>query len=147
LIRYGRPPKGSRTEQRGLAAQAHIQQEVKYLCEIIKSMGRKSDDLSTTTYEITFKELFDVCIKRCSSYLHDNFLLSFIQIFQINSLVFFFEHVNMVLFIFLMNMKYYFKANMIMLKLFFFKSHQTINQLTLQFILRIFTIRFIIVLN
>ena len=58
LIRYGRPPKGSRTEQRGLAAQAHIQQEVKYLCEIIKTMGRKSNDSST--YEITFKELFDV---------------------------------------------------------------------------------------
>ena len=62
LIRYGRPPKGSRTEQRGLAAQAHIQQEVKYLCEIIKNMGQKSDDLSSSTYEITFKELFDVCI-------------------------------------------------------------------------------------
>lgn len=58
LIRYGRPPKGSRTEQRGLAAQAHIQQEVKYLCEIIKNMGTKSADSSH--YEITFKELFDV---------------------------------------------------------------------------------------
>ncbi|CAF1181335.1 unnamed protein product [Adineta ricciae] len=56
---YGRPPKGSRTEQRGLAAQAHIQQEVKYLCEIIKSMGTKLDDSSTSTYEITFKQLFD----------------------------------------------------------------------------------------
>jgi hypothetical protein len=63
FIRYGRPPKGSRTEQRGLAAQAHIQQEVKYLCEIIKIIGHKRNDLSTSTYEITFKELFDVCIK------------------------------------------------------------------------------------
>lgn len=62
LIRYGRPPKGSRTEQRGLAAQAHIHHEVKYLCEIIKNMGIKQDDLSTSNYEITFKELFDVCI-------------------------------------------------------------------------------------
>ncbi|CAF1188212.1 unnamed protein product [Rotaria sordida] len=56
---YGRPPKGSRTEQRGLAAQAHIQQEVKYLCETIKSLGKKLDDSSTSTYEITFKQLFD----------------------------------------------------------------------------------------
>ncbi len=62
LIRYGRPPKGSRTEQRGLAAHAHIQQEVKYLCEVIKSMGQKLDDSPTPTYEITFKQLFDVCI-------------------------------------------------------------------------------------
>ncbi|UJR14145.1 hypothetical protein I4U23_001139 [Adineta vaga] len=56
---YGRPLKGSRTEQRGLAAQAHIQQEVKYLCEIIRSMGRQLDDSSTSIYEITFKQLFD----------------------------------------------------------------------------------------
>ncbi|CAF4197980.1 unnamed protein product [Rotaria sp. Silwood2] len=56
---YGRPPKGSRTEQRGLAAQAHIQQEVKYLCETIQSLGKKLDDSSTLTYEITFKQLFD----------------------------------------------------------------------------------------
>jgi len=62
LIRYGRPPKGSRTEQRGLAAHAHIQQEVKYLCEIIKSMGSKLNDSSTSTYQITFKQLFDVCM-------------------------------------------------------------------------------------
>ena len=62
LIRYGRPPKGSRTEQRGLAAQAHIQQEVKYLCEIIKSMGQKVEHPSISTYEVTFKQLFDVCI-------------------------------------------------------------------------------------
>ncbi|CAF1103654.1 unnamed protein product [Adineta steineri] len=54
---YGRPPKGSRTEQRGLAAQAHIQQEVKYLCEIIKNMGEK--DNNSSTYTITFKQLFD----------------------------------------------------------------------------------------
>jgi hypothetical protein len=74
LIRYGRPPKGSRTEQRGLAAQAHIQQEVKYLCEIIKSMGQKRDDSSTLTYEITFKELFDVCINIISSYFNYNFI-------------------------------------------------------------------------
>jgi len=67
-IRYGRPPKGSRTEQRGLAAQAHIQKEVKYLCEIIKIMGQKRDDLSISNYEITFKELFDVCIS--SFFLH-----------------------------------------------------------------------------
>ena len=58
LFRYGRPPKGSRTEQRGLDAQAHIQQEVKYLCEIIQNMGRQQEN---STYEITFKELFDVC--------------------------------------------------------------------------------------
>ncbi|CAF1208547.1 unnamed protein product [Rotaria magnacalcarata] len=57
---YGRPLKGSRTEQRGLAAQVHIQQEVKYLCETIKNLGQKTDNSSTTSkYEITFKQLFD----------------------------------------------------------------------------------------
>ena len=58
--RYGRPPKGSRTEQRGLAAQAHIQQEVRYLCEIIKAMGEPMGDTPAPVYEITFKQLFDV---------------------------------------------------------------------------------------
>jgi hypothetical protein len=125
LIRYGRPPKGSRTEQRGLAAQAHIQQEIKYLCEIIKSMGQKRDDLSTSIYEITFKELFDVCIHIFFLKIRILSITSSIQIFQINLLVFFFEHENMVIFIFLMNMKYYFKANMIRLKLLFFIYHRT----------------------
>jgi hypothetical protein len=125
-IRYGRPPKGSRTEQRGLAAQAHIQKEVKYLCEIIKIMGQKRDDLSTSNYEVTFKELFDVCISSFfSSFFNHNFIISSTQIFPTNLLVFFFEHENMVIFIFLMNMKYYFKANMIMLKLLFFICHRT----------------------
>ena len=59
-IRYGRPPKGSRTEQRGLAAQAHIHQEVKYLCEIIQNLGDNVSQSSTPSFQITFRKLFDV---------------------------------------------------------------------------------------
>lgn len=79
LFRYGRPPKGSRTEQRGLAAQAHIEQEVKYLCDIIKNLGQKVDDSSTSKYEITFKQLFDVCILSFCFLLlsENNFVFSF----------------------------------------------------------------------
>ena len=110
-IRYGRPPKGSRTEQRGLAAQAHIQQEMKYLCEIIRSMGQKQDN---STHQITFKQLFDVCMHNFDADSNESSLISSIQIFQTNSLVSFFEHENMVIFLFQRNMKYCFKEDMIM---------------------------------
>ena len=60
FFRYGQPPKGSRTEERGLAAQAHIQQEVRFLCETIKTIGTEVENESMTIYEITFKQLFDV---------------------------------------------------------------------------------------
>jgi hypothetical protein len=81
--RYGRPPKGSRTEQRGLAAQAHIQQEVRYLCEIIKAMGEPTGDSPAPVYEITFKQLFDVR-SRCSVRISSQRLLFLVlhQYFQ-----------------------------------------------------------------
>ena len=61
------------------------------------------------------------------------FSSSSIQIFRINSLAFFFELVNMVIFIFPMNTKLYFKANMIKFKSFFLKIPQIHNYLRVYF--------------
>lgn len=55
--RYGRPPEGSKTEQRGLAAGAHISNEVVFLCEMINEYGIPNDD---DTVSITFGELFQI---------------------------------------------------------------------------------------
>lgn len=55
--RYGKPPEGSKTEQRGLAAGAHISNEVVFLCEMINEYGTTNED---GTVWITFGELFQV---------------------------------------------------------------------------------------
>lgn len=55
--RYGRPVEGSKTEQRGLAAGAHISNEVAFLCEMINEYGTPGEN---GTAWITFGELFQV---------------------------------------------------------------------------------------
>lgn len=54
---YGRPVEGSKTEKRGLAAGAHIGNEVQYLCSIITEFGEPCEDGSTV---ISFGELFEI---------------------------------------------------------------------------------------
>ncbi|XP_028834613.1 actin-binding Rho-activating protein [Denticeps clupeoides] len=41
---YGRPPEGSRTEQRGRDAHSHIGREVQELCAVIRDIGRSGGD-------------------------------------------------------------------------------------------------------
>ncbi|XP_007432787.1 actin-binding Rho-activating protein-like [Python bivittatus] len=53
---YGRPPEGSKTEQRGKHAHAHIGKEVEELCLVIRSIGKRGQDGQV---RITFKCLFD----------------------------------------------------------------------------------------
>lgn len=53
---YGRPPEGSKTEQRGKNAHTHIGKEVEELCLVIRSAGEKGQDGHV---RITFKQLFD----------------------------------------------------------------------------------------
>ncbi|KFM64341.1 Actin-binding Rho-activating protein, partial [Stegodyphus mimosarum] len=55
--RYGRPVEGSKTEQRGLAAGAHISNEVIFLCEMISEYGTPGENETTW---ITFGELFQI---------------------------------------------------------------------------------------
>lgn len=55
--RYGKPPEGSKTEKRGLAAGSHISNEIVFLCEMIYEYGIPNDD---GTVSITFGELFQV---------------------------------------------------------------------------------------
>ena len=118
--RYGRPPKGSRTEQRGIAAQAHIQQEVRYLCEIIKTIGEPTGDTPASVYEITFKQLFDVGSRYFVRTTIRILTFSSIQIFPTNSSVFSFAPASTATFIFPTSTKFYFKTNMITWKLLFF---------------------------
>lgn len=53
---YGRPKHGSKTEQRGKDAHAHLGREVQELCCIIESIGEKSSDGNIS---VTFKRLFE----------------------------------------------------------------------------------------
>ncbi|XP_044281063.1 actin-binding Rho-activating protein-like [Varanus komodoensis] len=53
---YGRPPEGSKTEQRGKDAHSHIGREVEELCLVIRSVGKRGQD---GYVRITFKQLFD----------------------------------------------------------------------------------------
>lgn len=53
---YGRPLEGSKTEQRGKDAHAHIGKEVEELCLIIRNTGKREQDGQV---RITFKQLFD----------------------------------------------------------------------------------------
>lgn len=55
--RYGRPPEGSKTEKRGLAAGSHISNEIVFLCEMMNEYGIPNED---GTVSITFGELFQV---------------------------------------------------------------------------------------
>uniref|UniRef100_A0A8C0H285 Uncharacterized protein n=1 Tax=Chelonoidis abingdonii TaxID=106734 RepID=A0A8C0H285_CHEAB len=41
---YGRPPEGSKTEQRGKDAHTHVGKEVEELCLIMRNIGEKGDD-------------------------------------------------------------------------------------------------------
>ncbi|CAI5770067.1 Hypothetical predicted protein [Podarcis lilfordi] len=53
---YGRPPEGSKTEQRGKDAHTHIGKEVEELCLVISNVGERGQDGQV---RITFKQLFD----------------------------------------------------------------------------------------
>ncbi|KAL8186485.1 UNVERIFIED_CONTAM: hypothetical protein K2H54_072248 [Gekko kuhli] len=53
---YGRPPEGSKTEQRGKDAHTHIGKEVEELCLVIRNVGMTGQDGHV---KITFKQLFD----------------------------------------------------------------------------------------
>lgn len=54
---YGKPPEGSKTEQRGKDAQSHICREVEELCTVIKEIGRSGEDNGKITVE--FGTLFE----------------------------------------------------------------------------------------
>jgi hypothetical protein len=53
---YGCPVKGSKTEARGLKAAAHLNQEMKELCSIIRQYGAECHD----GYVILFGDLFQI---------------------------------------------------------------------------------------
>ncbi|CAL1266031.1 unnamed protein product [Larinioides sclopetarius] len=55
--RYGKPPEGSKTEKRGMAAGAQISNEVLFLCEMIAQYGVPNED---STASISFGELFQI---------------------------------------------------------------------------------------
>jgi len=57
MFSFCRPPAGSLTEKRGLAAERHIQTEIIFLCETIYQYGEKYED---GTAAIPFGELFSV---------------------------------------------------------------------------------------
>ncbi|KPP79800.1 actin-binding Rho-activating protein-like [Scleropages formosus] len=53
---YGRPPQGSKTEQRGFDAHSHVGREVRELCGIIRDVGRSCEDGSVI---VEFGRLFE----------------------------------------------------------------------------------------
>ncbi|KFP78410.1 Actin-binding Rho-activating protein, partial [Apaloderma vittatum] len=56
---YGRPPEGSRTEQRGKDAHSHVGKEVEELCLIIRSTGVVGEDGHVS---VTFGQLFETYV-------------------------------------------------------------------------------------
>lgn len=52
---YGRPPQGSRTEQRGRDAHTRVGREVRELCEAIRRIGGRGHNVVT----VEFGELFE----------------------------------------------------------------------------------------
>ncbi|NWU98051.1 ABRA protein, partial [Upupa epops] len=56
---YGRPPEGSRTEQRGKDAHLHVGKELEELCSIIRSTGEVGDDGHVS---VTFGRLFETYV-------------------------------------------------------------------------------------
>ncbi|CAN2389909.1 Costars, partial [Pristimantis euphronides] len=53
---YGRPEKGSKTEQRGKRAQQHIHKEIDEMCLIVRDLGVRGRD---NRIRVTFGRLFD----------------------------------------------------------------------------------------
>ncbi|XP_026875067.2 actin-binding Rho-activating protein [Electrophorus electricus] len=43
-VGYGRPPEGSKTEQRGKDAHSHVSREVLELCLVIRQIGKSQED-------------------------------------------------------------------------------------------------------
>lgn len=58
-LAYGRPPEGSKTEQRGKDAHSHVEKEVEELCLIIRSTGQKGEDGHVS---VTFGQLFETYV-------------------------------------------------------------------------------------
>lgn len=56
---YGRPPEGSRTEQRGRDAHSHVGREVEELCLIIRRTGKVGEDGHV---RVTFGQLFETYV-------------------------------------------------------------------------------------
>lgn len=56
---YGRPPEGSKTEQRGKDAHTHVGKEVEELCLIMRNIGEKGDDGNV---RVTFRQLFETYV-------------------------------------------------------------------------------------
>ncbi|KYO18969.1 actin-binding Rho-activating protein-like [Alligator mississippiensis] len=56
---YGRPPEGSKTEQRGKDAHTHVGKEVEELCMIIRSIGEKGKDGNV---RVNFQRLFETYV-------------------------------------------------------------------------------------
>ncbi|XP_014732165.1 PREDICTED: actin-binding Rho-activating protein-like [Sturnus vulgaris] len=56
---YGRPPEGSRTEQRGKDAHSHVGKEVEELCSIIRKTGEVGEDGHVS---VTFGQLFETYV-------------------------------------------------------------------------------------
>ncbi|XP_063429927.1 uncharacterized protein LOC134712372 isoform X1 [Mytilus trossulus] len=56
---YGRPPKGSKTEKRGIKAHKHVVKEIGELCLMIAENGELQDDGTVT---ITFRKLFQTYV-------------------------------------------------------------------------------------
>lgn len=56
---YGRPPEGSRTEQRGKDAHSHVGREVEELCMIIRRTGEVGEDGHVS---VTFGQLFETYV-------------------------------------------------------------------------------------
>ncbi|NXK29096.1 ABRA protein, partial [Arenaria interpres] len=56
---YGRPPEGSRTEQRGKDAHSHVGKEVEELCLVIRRTGEVGEDGRVS---VTFGQLFETYV-------------------------------------------------------------------------------------
>lgn len=56
---YGRPPEGSKTEQRGKDAHTHVGKEVEELCLIMRNIGEKGEDGNV---RVTFQQLFETYV-------------------------------------------------------------------------------------
>ncbi|NXP04733.1 ABRA protein, partial [Thinocorus orbignyianus] len=56
---YGRPPEGSRTEQRGKDAHSHVGKEVEELCLVIRRTGEVGED---GRVRVTFGQLFETYV-------------------------------------------------------------------------------------
>lgn len=63
-VRYGRPPEGSSTERRGIAAKEHVDGEILQLCDVIQTLGSRTDDGGGGgRFVVTFGRLFEAYTK------------------------------------------------------------------------------------